>query len=225
VYGRAAVRVLTWNLFHGRSVPGSRRSLLGEFAAALGGWEWDVALLQEVPPWWPEPLARACGAAEWRRALTSRNWMLAARRAVAGRNPDLLKANGGGCNAILVRGQRVLDHRTLRLAWLPERRWAHGVQLSGGAWVVNLHATTRAPRRAAEECRRAAMVAHDWARGAPLVLGGDLNLAGRPELPGLQHVAGNHVDHILASGFEPAAPGEVLDRGSLSDHPPVVVAL
>src|SRR3954447_25343567 len=43
-----------------------------EFASALAGWEWDVALLQEVPPWWPEPLARAAGAqARW--VLTSRN--------------------------------------------------------------------------------------------------------------------------------------------------------
>ena len=48
-----AFRVLTWNLFHGRSVPGARRSLLDEFAARLAEWEWDVALLQEVAPWWP----------------------------------------------------------------------------------------------------------------------------------------------------------------------------
>jgi len=225
VYGRASVRVLTWNVFHGRSLPNAGRSQLGEFAAALGGWEWDVALLQEAPPWWPEPLARACGAAAWRRVLTSRNGLLGLRRAVADRNPDVLKSNGGGCNAILVRGQDVLEHRTLRLAWLPERRWAHGVRLSGGAWVVNLHATTRAPRRAAEECRRAATIAHDWAGRAPLVLGGDLNLSGRPELPGLRYAAGNHVDHILVCGLEPAGPGEVLDRGTLSDHPPVAVRL
>ena len=30
---------------HGRSIPPAGRDLLGEFAAALGGWEWDVALL------------------------------------------------------------------------------------------------------------------------------------------------------------------------------------
>ena len=218
------MRVLTWNVFHGRSVPNAGRSQLREFAAMLDGWAWDVALLQEVPPWWPEPLAQACGAS-WRRVLTSRNWLLPLRRAVSARNPDLLKANGGGCNAILVRGQEVLDHRTLRLAWRPERRWAHGVQLSGGAWVVNLHATTRNPERATAECRRAAVVAHDWARRGPFVLGGDLNLHGRPELPGMKRVAGNYVDHIFATGFEPAGRPQVLDRGSLSDHRPVVVDL
>ena len=51
--------VLTWNLFHGRAVPPAGRDLLGDFAAALAGWDWDVALLQEVPPWWPPELGRA----------------------------------------------------------------------------------------------------------------------------------------------------------------------
>ena len=49
------MRVLSWNLFHGRSVPDSPRELLHEFADTLAGWEWDVAVLQECPPWWPAP--------------------------------------------------------------------------------------------------------------------------------------------------------------------------
>ena len=43
------MRVLTWNLFHGRSVPPSGRGLLNAFAARLDGWAWDVALLFEQP--------------------------------------------------------------------------------------------------------------------------------------------------------------------------------
>ncbi|HEY1566301.1 MAG TPA: endonuclease/exonuclease/phosphatase family protein, partial [Solirubrobacteraceae bacterium] len=66
------LRVLTWNLFHGRSVPRAGGDLLDAFAAALQDWEWDVALLQEVPPWWTAPLAERLGA-EYRQALTSRN--------------------------------------------------------------------------------------------------------------------------------------------------------
>ncbi len=62
--GRVQLRVLTWNLMHGRSVPSARRDLLDEFGAALHGWEWDVALLQEVPPWW----TAAAGQAPARRA-------------------------------------------------------------------------------------------------------------------------------------------------------------
>ncbi|HVW17558.1 MAG TPA: endonuclease/exonuclease/phosphatase family protein, partial [Solirubrobacteraceae bacterium] len=73
------MRVLTWNLFNGRAVPTAGRPLLEEFAAAIAGWEWDVALLQEVPPWWPPSLALAA-AAEQRTALTSRNAVLPLRR-------------------------------------------------------------------------------------------------------------------------------------------------
>jgi len=66
-----ALRVLTWNLFHGRAVPPRDEDLCAVFAARLAGWAWDVALLQEVPPWWPPALAAAAGA-QWRAALTSR---------------------------------------------------------------------------------------------------------------------------------------------------------
>ena len=128
------------------------RALLGEFAAALAGWEWDVALLQEVPPWWPEPLAAAAGA-EVRLVLTSRNSLLPVRRAVASRRPDLLKANGGGSNAILARVP-VLEHRAQRLTRWPERRWAHAVRLDGG-WVVNLHASTHREEWARRDVLRA----------------------------------------------------------------------
>ena len=58
------MRVLSWNLYHGRAVPPAGRDLQAEFTAALAGWAWDVALLQECPPWWPAPLAIACGAHE-----------------------------------------------------------------------------------------------------------------------------------------------------------------
>src|SRR5438270_138694 len=52
------MRVLSWNLFHGRSLPPSRSGLAEPFARLIAAWEWDVALLQEVPPWWPDELAR-----------------------------------------------------------------------------------------------------------------------------------------------------------------------
>ena len=220
--------VLTWNLFHGRAVPAAGRDLLAEFAATLAGWEWDVALLQEVPPWWPPLLARACRA-DQRMVLTSRNWLLPLRKAISVRNPDVLKANGGGCDAILVRGAAILEHRSERFALRPERRMMHGVRLDGGAWVVNLHATTRkgskeAPQTRAE-VRFAAATGLAWAGGAPLVLGGDLNLPDPGEQTGLQHVAGHWVDHVYVSGLQATAKAEVLERGTLSDHEPVAVSL
>src|ERR1700722_19481334 len=90
-----AVLIITWNLFHGRSLPPSRGSLYQQFAEKLHVWERDVALLQEVPPWWPQTLARDLGA-EQRTATTSRNSLLAVRRAIAERRPELAKSNGGG---------------------------------------------------------------------------------------------------------------------------------
>jgi endonuclease/exonuclease/phosphatase family metal-dependent hydrolase len=205
---------LTWNLYHGRSPVPAGHALLGEFAAALAAWEWDVALLQEVPPWWPPALAGATGS-EARSVLTSRNLGLPLRRAVARRRPDLLKANGGGCNAILARVP-VLEHRAQRLTWWPERRWAHAVRLADG-WVVNLHASTHREAWA----RRDVLRALAWAPRPLLVFGGDLNLR-EISLPGLRHVCGNHVDHLFAPG-----PGEceVLERGRLSDHPPLRITL
>ena len=67
---------------HGRSQPAAGREQLAEFTEALAAYAWDIALLQEVPPWWPQPLGSALGA-EHRSVLTSRNSLLGVRRAIA----------------------------------------------------------------------------------------------------------------------------------------------
>jgi endonuclease/exonuclease/phosphatase family metal-dependent hydrolase len=212
--------VLTWNLFHGRSVPETPHDLRDEFAARLASWAWDVALLQEVPPWWSPELGRACGASA-RTALTSRNWLLPLTRRIADRRPDLVKSWGGGANAILVRGERVLGHRTRTLRAWPERRVVHGVALERGWWVCNLHAQAHSEARAQADIARAAAAAIQWSAGAPLVLGGDLNTHD-PSAPGFTHAAGHSVDHVLVRTARVAAPGRTLERGLLSDHVPVL---
>jgi endonuclease/exonuclease/phosphatase family metal-dependent hydrolase len=219
-----ALRVLTWNLFHGRSVPETRHSLLDAFAATLAGFEWDVALLQEVPPWWPVPLARAAGASE-RMALTSRNVLPALQELIAERRPDLLKSWGGGCNAILVRGQAIREHRIAVLTLLPERRVAHGVRLADGMWVTNLHATAHVEPSAQRDLGRAAVVTTGWAAGAPTVLGGDLNLRGTPTAPGYEHLAGHVVDHVLGRDLRVVERGRTVPRGTLSDHAPLTLVV
>jgi endonuclease/exonuclease/phosphatase family metal-dependent hydrolase len=217
------VRVLTWNLYHGRSRPPCGRSLLNEFAAALDGWEWDVALLQEVPPWWPPLLARACRARQ-RTQLTSRNHLLPLRREISKRNPDILKSHGGGANAILVRGA-IRDHRAVRLRRRPEGRWAHGVRLADDGWAVNVHSHNHPEALALADTRQAIEAAREWAAGAPLIFGGDVNLKRPPAFRGLVHLGGNHVDHLFSDGRPAAGRREVLERGPLSDHPPVAVTL
>jgi endonuclease/exonuclease/phosphatase family metal-dependent hydrolase len=218
-----AVRVLTWNLFHGRAVPPAGRSLLPEFASAIAGWRWDVALLQEVQPWWPPELARAA-AAEERHVLTSRNFLLPLRRFVADRWPDAIRSKGGGANAILVRDRAISEHRTLRLRWLPERRWMHAVRLADGTWVANLHATVPRKDREQRDLAQALQTALQWAGDAPLVFGGDLNQR-RPRVPGLVHAAGYHVDHVFARGLAPVDRVELLAKGTLSDHVPLAIEL
>lgn len=218
-----AVRVLVWNLFHGRARPAAGRPLLGEFATALRGWEWDVALLQEVPPWWPAPMALAAGAGQ-RSELTSRNIGLPLRRFVAERWPDAIKSNGGGANAILVRTEPIVAARARRLRWLPERRVVHAVRLASGTWVANLHAQAGSESRAQADTAAAAAAALGWADDAPLVLGGDFNTR-VPRVAGLAYVGGHGVDHVLARGLKGTTATAVLDRGALSDHAPLLVTV
>jgi endonuclease/exonuclease/phosphatase family metal-dependent hydrolase len=214
------VLVVTWNLFHGRAVPEERHSLLADFTSRLASWEWDVALLQEVPPWWPPRLGAAC-AASARTALTSRNWLLPVTRPIAERRPDLIKSWGGGSNAILVRGERVVDHRVRTLRRWPERRVVQAVLLERGWWVANLHAQVHSEERAQADIAGAAHSTAAWSGGAPAILGGDMNTR-QPTAQGFAYVAGHGVDHVLVRGLDAAAPGRTLDRGTLSDHCPVL---
>jgi endonuclease/exonuclease/phosphatase family metal-dependent hydrolase len=221
-----SLRVLTWNLLHGRAVPSAGRELFDEFAGALEGWAWDVALLQECPPWWPELLGDRLGA-DWRRVLTSRNALLPLRRAVAERWPDVIRSNGGGANAVLARSARVSEHRTLRLRTWPERRWLQAARLESRVWVANLHATVRDAAAAEEEAHAAARRLADWAGAEPAVLGGDFNIRSLSlEEFGFRFAGGHDVDMVFIRGLSPVPSGAaVLERGRLSDHAPVAVTI
>lgn len=222
------MQVLSWNLKHGRAEPSAGRYLLSEFAAALAGWEWDAALLQEVPPWWPAQLGAAAGA-QASSVLTSRNAGLAARRALAVRWPDLIKSNGGGANAILIRGATLSGAARRRLCIWPERRQVHAVHVHGGAfgaglWLANLHVTAHDGPAAVRDNDLAAATALRWAAGDRCVLGGDFNLR-TLTLDGFTHTGGHDVDHVFVNGLAARGRFEVLERGVLSDHAPVRVAL
>lgn len=213
------MRILTWNLYHGRALPPAGRDLRADFAATLAGWEWDVALLQEVPPWWPPLLP----GTDRDTVLTARNGLLALRRALATRWPDVVKSNGGGANAILVRDGTITARARRRLRLWPERRVAHAVRVDG-LWIANLHAQVHSEARAQADIGLAARTLERWAGpGAPCVLGGDLNVT-RPIAPGFTRAGGHSVDHVLVRGLTPIGV-ERPDRGVLSDHAAVIVTV
>jgi endonuclease/exonuclease/phosphatase family metal-dependent hydrolase len=260
---------IAWNLFHGRDFPpdprlrswrsrllriGERnrthvqvnRDLAPEFAALLSSWAWDVALLQECPPRFAEPLARACGA-EAHRALTSRNALGGLRSLLARQNPDLMASGEGGSNLTLVRvpGRLggIVERRDLTIhAGAPERRSMALTRTASGLCVANLHATNDVPAMASEDVLGAARTAAEFAAEAPLLFGGDLNLrpAESPEVFaklredfGLGEPTGPRaIDHLLARGLEvldapvawaPERRELALDGLALrlSDHAPV----
>jgi endonuclease/exonuclease/phosphatase family metal-dependent hydrolase len=260
---------IAWNLFHGRDFPPDprlrtwrsrllrisernethvqvNRDLEEEFAATLAGWDWDVALLQECPPRFAEPLARAAGA-EGHRVLTSRNSLAPLRRLAAALNPDLIASGEGGSNLTLVRGSgplgAIAERREMAIhEGRPERRAMAFTRTGSGICVANLHATNDRPDLAAEDVLRAAAAANEWAAGAALLFGGDLNLrpAESPTLFDQLHerfgltgpTEQDAIDHLLARGLETVEPPtrwpperrEVESDGlalRLSDHAPV----
>jgi endonuclease/exonuclease/phosphatase family metal-dependent hydrolase len=270
------VRLLTWNLYHGRDFPPDpalftlrsrllrvsernathlqvNRDLTAEFGTVLCGAGWDVALLQECPPRWWRPLAARCDS-EAHAVLTSRNSLGALRALLARANPDLIGSDEGGSNLTLVRASagEVSERRelVLRPGPRPERRTMVFTRVelaAGGALCVsNLHASAgRAlAELAAEELLLAAERSLEWSGGAPLVLGGDLNL--RPaqtnvygllsERFGLTGTtAPDSLDHLLVRGLEAVEPPSAwppqrreVDAGGLairlSDHAPVEAA-
>jgi endonuclease/exonuclease/phosphatase family metal-dependent hydrolase len=265
------VGALTWNVFHGRDFPPNpalltrrsrilritersdthaqvNRSLRREFTRLIAAAEWDVALLQEFPPRWARALADDCGAAA-HRELTSRNSLAPLRALATWVNPDLIGSNEGGSNLTLVRPALLGDISERRLLVLapgpqPERRTMAFTRAEAGICVANLHASTGPVNRtrAETELRLAAERSLDWAAGAPLILGGDLNVRPRDsdiydELAARFGLAAptarDSLDHLLINGLEtvippapwPADRREIAWHGGLrvrlSDHAPV----
>ena len=240
------MRVLSWNLYHGRAVPPAHRPLLDEFATVLNRLEWDVAFLQEAPPRWFLELQKRTGSTG-ARVLTSRNSFGWLRGKLADWKPDLIKSQEGGSNQLLVRApDGIAEHHAALLARLPERRKLQWARLDSGVCVANLHASAGRPAKATAEVLRAAELALDWSGSHPLVFGGDLNLRPAREARPFEELrerlglgdptAPDAIDHVLARGLTVADPPrrlapeerEVADADGrpirLSDHPPVVAA-
>ena len=93
------------------------------------------------------------------------------------------------------------------------------MRLSDGVWVGNVHTGSYA-----EQGRRAAGALRGWSAGADVVLGGDFNVAPL-SLEGFELAGGRGVDQVFVGGGLAGGGTRVLERGSLSDHAPVLVSV
>jgi endonuclease/exonuclease/phosphatase (EEP) superfamily protein YafD len=204
-------------------------------------------MLQECPPRFAEPLARASGA-EYHRVFTSRNELGFWRAFLARQNPDLMASGEGGSNTTLVRVPGKLggiaERRELEIhAGEPERRAMAFTRTASGLCVANLHATNDQPPLAVADVLLAAEAASGWAGDAPLIFGGDLNLRPAEDPEVFERLAADFgldspttgakkIDHVLVRGLKVvAAPVQwaperrelSLDGKALrlSDHAPI----
>lgn len=225
--------VVTWNLFHGRTVPPSGEAYLEEMVGLIAAAAPGVACLQELPVWALERLERWSGMRPIPAVtMPALGGALASR--LTERAPDRLRSGlTGQANAILVapsldvretaviplnpRGFRRREAQRMRLpggvrgAWGQNRRVAQVIRIGAGersVAVANTHLTRLADSRPAEaELERALAYAAGFARpGEPLVLCGDLNLT-----PSSSAVLAG----VAALGFSPPQPGidQILARG------------
>jgi endonuclease/exonuclease/phosphatase family metal-dependent hydrolase len=220
------LRLLTWNLFHGRDFPPRRFRITkpgearSQFTEVLRRLDWDVLLTQEAPPRWHDALLRDLGVTG-ACALTSRNSFAWVRGLIAERAPNLIASNEGGSNQTLVRpGWSIEETRVHTMARQPERRqmlWTRLRSADGHeVAVANMHASVRSVPSSGEQVVAAAERAVEWAGSLPLVFGGDLNhsparephvFAQLEERFGLAPpTAQDAIDHLLIRGLEVIEP-------------------
>jgi endonuclease/exonuclease/phosphatase family metal-dependent hydrolase len=256
----ASLLVRTWNIAHGRDFPPDadhghlRRKLLREMAAVMTEDDPDLVLLQEVPVWAADVLREHTGMGVTLVASYGAHipfvhvpLPLAVGAAVGRALPDLVRTQVEGQAQALLYGPALLlvsarrvqlnertrlrgEPRIAQLARLRHRR--AGRELV----VANVHADHGGD----EQVEKAGFVLERFARGAPMVLGGDLNAGiGSPGVRSLvargfvEDSGEVGIDHLLVRGFdvEWAATRWLPERrdlrrnGSrpvrLSDHDPV----
>ena len=196
--------VRSWNLYHGNTVPPSRRNFLERMVRLAAEDRPEVLCLQELPAWALPCLEgwsgmRAVADLAQRPMLGPLPSSAELGRRLTELNPGLLRsAFSGQGNGLLTtlevlgRWRTVLNSWDVRrrtradvvtkLAWGKERRicQAARLRLPGGetAIVANLHATSGDPSVITVEVDRAASFATRLAApGEPVVLAGDFNMA------------------------------------------------
>jgi endonuclease/exonuclease/phosphatase family metal-dependent hydrolase len=228
--------VRSWNVYHGRTFPPSRRTHLERMVRLVTLDAPDIVALQEVPVWALGRLSLWSGmTARW--AITVPALLGPLARRLVDLDPVRFRSTiSGQANAILVNPRLetgaaetlVLNPEVSRWEWLfrgRQRRMCQRLEVEGRGRrlvVANLHATNH-PRLAEPEVLRAA----DFVRDAETcVLCGDFNVV-RFGLPGFSAPI-DGIDQVLVRGLEyerePVAWARErrrVDGGLLSDHAPV----
>lgn len=223
--------VRSWNVFHGRTFPESRRTHLERMVRLVSAGA-DVVALQEVPLWALPKLERWSGmAARWARAMPALYGPLG--RAAAAFDPVRFRSQATGqANALLLRRELRITGQRMRilnpelgpvdrlLRWR-QRRVCHAVEVEADARdlaVVNAH-TDPDPVQIA----RAVTLVADVDR---CILCGDFNVSAH-ELAGFS-APSEGIDQILVRGLELAEPPARWEderrrfgRRLLSDHAPI----
>ena len=223
--------IRSWNVFHGNTVPPTRRGHLREMVELATRDRPAILCLQEVPVWalpelgpWSAMRVHSLVARRPRPPAAVTAWVTRLHQA------RFRSRLAGQANAILVDrslgsedlgGAQISDHGR-------ERRVVHAVRVGGIGVIANLHATNvpGTPSIVAAELDRAREFLDALAAPAePRILAGDLNLRD-PSVPGYAN-GGPGIDHVLVAGA-PAGPLVVWPRERrvqngrlLSDHPPV----
>lgn len=223
--------VRSWNLFHGNTMPPTRRGYLDTMLALATADAPAVICLQEVPVW---ALARLEG---WSGMRTHGAVARPARRPaflaawITRLHQGLFRSRlAGQAHAILVERGRASESLGSVQISEPGREWriVQAVRVDGIGVVGNLHATNAVatPSTPAAELERAQAFLDSVARpGEARILAGDFNLR-HPVVPGYEN-GGPGIDHILVANL-PAGPLRVWERQRrvhngrvLSDHAPV----
>jgi endonuclease/exonuclease/phosphatase family metal-dependent hydrolase len=226
-----ATLVRSWNVFHGNTLPPTRRSYLEAMVRLATEDGPDVVCLQEVPVWALPRLERWSGMQAFvgvaRRPLVPfGGWITRLH------NGLFRSWLAGQANVILAAPRCEVSRHVERQVSEPgrERRICHAIRIEGrrdGMVVGNVHASNdfAHPEVPRAEVARAQHVVDELAGPADVrVLAGDFNLRD-PDLPG------PNIDHIVVFGAR-ASPLHVwpVERRRhnglvLSDHAPVEVMI
>ena len=223
--------VRSWNVFHGNSLPPTRRGHLREMIELASADAPQVLLLQEVPVWALPLLEEWSGMRAYTFVARTPRPPASAAAWLTRRNNGLFRSRlAGQAIAVLVTSALASDD----LGGAPvsdpgrERRVVQALRVEGVGVVANTHLSTMsapAEVRQAELDRAAAFAASVARPGEPRIVGGDLNIV-RPSLRGYVG-AGDGIDHLLVAGLE-AGPlvvwpesRRVQNAVVLSDHAPV----